>query len=111
MQWKDLIEIDQINNIKEASGYSVIFKHSTRCSTSAMVLSRLERSWNATEAGDLKPYYLDLIAYRPVSNKIQDDFYVQHESPQALVIKNGHCVYNASHIDISYKEILELAKQ
>ncbi len=58
---------------------------------------------------NVKPYFLDLISYRSVSNKIQDAFYVEHQSPQVLVIKNGRCVYNASHIDINYKELKEWA--
>jgi bacillithiol system protein YtxJ len=83
---------------------TVIFKHSTRCSTSAMVKGRLERA-RTPEAIDF--YYLDLISYRPVSNKIAADFSVPHESPQILLILNGECVYDESHIGITMDDIVE----
>ncbi len=111
MNWLELKEEEEIDKIKELSKTQpvVIFKHSTRCSTSAAALGRLERNWKETEMANVQPYYLDLISYRAISNKIQEAFYVQHESPQVLVIKNGRCVYNASHIEINYPEIKEWA--
>ena len=41
--------------------------------------------------------FLDLITYRSISNQLADDFNVEHQSPQILLIKNGNCVYHASH--------------
>jgi bacillithiol system protein YtxJ len=109
MNWLELKEEAEIEAIKELSKIKpvMIFKHSTRCSTSAAALDRLERNWKEAEMKDTTPYYLDLINYRSISNKIQDTFYVQHESPQVLIIKNGRCVYNASHIEINYRDIKE----
>lgn len=71
-----------------------------------MAKARLERS--AVPEG-LTFYYLDLIAYRPVSNKIAEIYHVQHESPQVLVIRNGECVYNESHSGIVMDEIVARA--
>ncbi len=105
MEWLQLKDESQLNEIIEQSKHHpvVIFKHSTRCSISAMVINRLETAWKKEEAGS--PYYLDLISYRPVSQKIEHLFHVQHESPQVLVISNGVCVYHASHTAINYQEI------
>jgi len=105
MEWLQLKDEAQLSEIIEKSKHEpvVIFKHSTNCSISAMVKNRLETSWNNNEAGF--PYYLDLIAYRPVSQKVEQLFSVRHESPQVLVINNGVCVYHASHIAINYKDI------
>lgn len=82
-----------------------LFKHSTRCSISSMAKSRLERSWNLSEQLDI--YYLDLIAYRPVSNKIAETLGVQHESPQVILLKNGQPIYHTSHSDISVEGLAE----
>lgn len=95
----ELIEESQKNPV-------LIFKHSTRCSISVFALNRLEKSWDE-KAKDLKPYYLNLLAYRDISNAIAERFSVHHESPQVLVIKNKECVYDASHIEINYNELLE----
>lgn len=80
----------------------LIFKHSTRCSVSSMALNRIE----SIEHAQIKAcYYLDLIKYRSISNKIEVDFQVKHESPQVLVIENGKCIYHTSHNDISWSKI------
>jgi len=61
-----------------------------------MALSRLERSWNFSN--EIFPVYLlDLLKYPDVSAKIRDLYNIRHESPQVLVIKNGKCIYTASH--------------
>ena len=49
--------------------------------------------------------YLDLIAYREVSNAIASKFNVFHESPQILLIQNGKCTYHASHSDITLEKV------
>jgi len=73
-----------------------------------MALSRLERE-DAPEGVDF--YYLDLLSYRDLSAEIAETFHVHHESPQVLLIRNGECVYDESHIAISMDEIKEqLAK-
>ena len=82
----------------------VIFKHSTRCSISNMVKSRIE-SVNSTN-NDPKCYYLDLLNYREISNDIANDLYVKHESPQVLIIENGKCIKHISHNKIDWNEIL-----
>jgi bacillithiol system protein YtxJ len=110
MNWINLITPEQVNKIKlkSAQKAQVIFKHSTRCNISSMVLNRLERSDVPDDAADF--YYLDLIAYRNISNKIAEDFNVYHQSPQILVIRNGECVYDESHNSIMMDDILEYGK-
>jgi bacillithiol system protein YtxJ len=80
-----------------------IFKHSTRCSISTVAKTRLTSFWDFKE--ELPVYYLDLIAFRNISNLIAEQFEVQHESPQLLVIKAGKCIYKASHLSISVKDL------
>ncbi len=106
MNWIQLTNLNQLEEIKEKSKQKpqVIFKHSTRCSISSMARGRLERS---TAPNDADFYYLDLITYRDISNKIAEDFHVYHESPQIIVIKNGKCVYDESHGSITMDEIKE----
>lgn len=105
MNWIDLVSVEQVEKIKEASFESsqIIFKHSTRCSISIMAKSRLDRSEQPT---NLTLYYLDLLNYRTVSNFVADYFQVHHESPQVLLIKNGECVYEETHNAISMDDII-----
>ena len=78
--------MSELDKIKEDSFHNpqFIFKHSTRCSISKMVLSRFE---STNDSASLSVYLLDLLNYRDLSNQIADDFNVKHESPQLLVIK------------------------
>jgi bacillithiol system protein YtxJ len=92
------------NSTTNLDKYFLIFKHSTRCPVSAMSLNRIEKNWSNLKL-PIIPYFLDLIKYRAISNKVEDVFEVKHESPQVLLIKNGKCIYNQSHHLISIDDI------
>ena len=107
MNWQALNDTGQLEKIKTSSNNPdflgiLIFKHSTRCATSAMVLERLERGWSYSDS-QLPVYFLDLLCFPSVSDEIASVFGVQHESPQVLLIKDGICVYTDSHTAISVK--------
>jgi len=107
MQWKNITDLSQISEIQKEKGYSVIFKHSTRCSVSLMAKRKFESDWEVIPE-ETNLYFLDLINYRNISSQIAETFQVHHESPQILVIKNGDCVLDASHSEISADEVAEV---
>ena len=98
--WRQLINIGQLNEIEDISTEKpvLIFKHSTRCSVSRMVLKQFENDFVYHEK--LVPYFLDLLEHRNISNEIANRFDVVHQSPQLILIKDGKAVYNASHESI-----------
>lgn len=98
---------DQVKAIKQNVGYSLIFKHSTRCSISMMAKRRFEMDMDKLPA-DMPLYFLDLIKYRDISSQVAQDFQVHHESPQMLLIKDGECILDQSHGGISVEEALEV---
>ena len=104
MDWKNLTSIDQLEAIAADSFNTpqVLFKHSTRCSISSMALNRLEMN---TPPQCVDFYLLDLLQHRDISAAIAEKFKVHHESPQVLVIINGECTYDESHMGISMDEI------
>ena len=106
MNWNALETIDQLAAIdaESVSQPVLIFKHSTRCSISAASLARMERGWS--NDSPVKPYYLDLIAFRTVSNEIARHYGIEHESPQALLIRDGKCIYTESHMGINADDLL-----
>ena len=109
MNWIPLTEEIQLQKINEQSVAQpvIIFKHSTRCNISAMAMNRLERETAPEEA---LFYYLDLIRYRNISNKIASDYSVHHQSPQVLLIKNGECIYEETHNGIDMADIASQIK-
>ena len=101
LQWIPLTNIAELETIKALSATEsvFVFKHSTRCGISSMVLKRFEKLFTE-EHQHLKVYYLDLLNYRAISDEVGYTFQVMHQSPQLLVIKNGVAVHHASHYDI-----------
>lgn len=105
--WEALTEEEQLDEIQEESRERtvVIFKHSTRCGISRMVLRNFETSFQMEQGDDHKMYFLDLIANRDISNEVARRFGVTHQSPQVIVIKEGNVVYHASHQSIDAAEV------
>ncbi len=110
MNWNTLNEKEQLNEIRDLSLNSpvLIFKHSTSCGISAMALNRLERKW---KDDSIKPYFLDLLSFRDISNEVASTFGVVHQSPQAILIKGGKAIYHSSHGSIDFEEISSIAKE
>ena len=102
LPWIPLNDLKQLQFIDEKSKTKtqVIFKHSTRCGISRMVMNQFVDMYSLTEK-DLDLYYLDLLNYRAVSDEVGVKYMVMHESPQILVIRNGNAVKYASHGEIN----------
>ncbi|MET3036685.1 bacillithiol system redox-active protein YtxJ [Chryseobacterium sp. NRRL B-14859] len=105
--WKKIeSEEDLAKAIEQSYHHKIaIFKHSTSCFISRTVLKNFEREVESSDQ-NVEVYYLDLLAYRPISNKISVDLDIRHESPQLIVIENGKPVNSASHQDISLSQIV-----
>ena len=112
MNWNTLTSIQDLDKIDAESQHEkiMILKHSIRCSISDAALGRLNRKWKDEDAQIVKPYYLDLITHRDVSNAIAERYHIRHESPQILVISNGQCIFSQTHMSINLDEILAAAK-
>ena len=108
ISWNELTELKQLNEIATESNEMpvLIFKHSTRCAISRMALKQFEQEYDI-DADTVKPYFLDLLEHRDISNEIANRFNVVHQSPQLILIKEGNAMYTTSHSDISAEEVKE----
>ena len=108
MKWIPLHTETQLTEIMEKSAEipQVIFKYSSRCSLSDLVRDRLERN---SKLPQMEFYFLDLIAHRALSDMVARTFKVHHESLQVLVIRNGECIYDESHLGIRMDDIIAAA--
>lgn len=109
MDWNQLNAIDQLKQIdaESKSELVLLFKHSIKCGTSSSALNRIERNWKPTDYSLFKPYYLNILMHRNISNEIENHYGVEHQSPQLLVIQNGKCIYSISHSAIRYDDLME----
>ncbi len=104
MKWIPLTDKLQLEAIMLASEEHkvVLFKHSTRCGISKLVLNRFENDIKTMKSiENVQFYFLDLIAYREISNRVASAFSVPHESPQLIILENGKVTFHTSHADIS----------
>ncbi len=108
IDWLPLESVEDIERIKKRSHEvpCLILKHSTSCNISAIAKYRLEDDWEF-KPDEMAAYYLDLLRFRQVSNKVAEMFQVHHESPQVLLLVDGECIYDASHLDITVEELQE----
>lgn len=107
--WSQLTSMEQLRSLFNTPNEVpfLIFKHSTRCSISSMALNRFENEWDQS-TGNIEMFYLDLLEFRAISNEIAQLTGVEHQSPQAILIKDGKVIYHASHSGISAKDILNI---
>src|SRR4051812_17738310 len=98
--YTEIISVDQWKNILEQSKEKavIVFKHSTTCPVSAYAYGEFT-SFNSP----VNTYLVKVIENRSVSNEIQNDLGVRHESPQAFLVANGQAIWNASHRKITKK--------
>ena len=85
------------------SDRAILYKHSTRCPVSAVVIDEVLRFARAHP--DWRVYVLKVIEQRALSNTVAERLGVRHQSPQAFVIRQGHCVWNAAHADITAERL------
>ncbi len=86
-QWSDLIELSQRQAV-------YIFKHSSRCGISSMVLSRFEKQLKEREE---TYFHLHIQGSRSLSNWLAEELKIRHESPQLIVIKEAKVLAHDSH--------------
>ncbi|GAA4797638.1 hypothetical protein GCM10023231_27800 [Olivibacter ginsenosidimutans] len=105
MKWIALTSVEELEQLANSGTYAIIFKHSTRCPVSNMAKKTFE--FESTLIPEGTPvYFLDLIKYREVSNKIAEKWQVKHESPQILLIKGDECLYHESHNAIEAAKVV-----
>ena len=76
-----------------------VFKHSTSCGLSGMMLRRFQKLW--ASSGDKVDFYLlDVIRHRSISNAIAEQLGVPHQSPQVILLDSEGVRAHASHGDI-----------
>jgi bacillithiol system protein YtxJ len=99
MEWKEITTIEEWNHILENSAEKdqVILKHSTTCPVSFNALDEYNDYLNENPNTATDYTLVKVRESRPVSNKIEEDLKVKHESPQIICIKNKKRYWSATH--------------
>jgi bacillithiol system protein YtxJ len=83
----------------------VLYKHSPVCAVSWWTLREVKRF--AREHPDTAVFHIDVIRNRDLSDWISRHFGIRHESPQALVIREGRKAWATSHGGITADALRE----
>ncbi|MCL6516274.1 bacillithiol system redox-active protein YtxJ [Alicyclobacillus sp.] len=107
-RYEELTTLEQWAAVYEASKKrpTLVFKHSTTCPISANAHREFERYLENAPEG-VAHVLVKVIESRPVSNRIAEDLEVTHQSPQAILVRDGRAVWNASHWDITAARLQE----
>ena len=105
MNSSKLVELNTLDKLQAAIEESrirpvLLFKHSTSCGISAGVFRDVKMV-------DADINIVVVQTDRHISNEIERHTGIKHESPQAIVLKNGQAVYHASHYDITLEDLNE----
>ena len=91
---------DELNELMKED--SIIFKHSNRCSLSAQAKEEVESFVEDTEE---EVNYLVVQDQRDLSDLVEDETGVRHETPQILIFEDGKVKWHASHKVVTSKNI------
>ncbi len=87
-----------------------IFKHSTRCPVSSRARSEVEAYIDGAGESGLPVYLNYVVESRPVSNEIERNLGVRHESPQLFLLRAGKVVWHTSHGGIRAEAMVHAAE-
>ena len=97
-----LQELEELDRLLAASQERplLLFKHSYTCGVSAEALDELVSHLNG-EPADVHYAMVTVQTHRDVSNAVTKKLGVRHETPQALLIRDGRVVWSASHFRVT----------
>ena len=107
-QLKTLHGLDELDRLIAASEQRplLLFKHSFTCGVSAEALDELVAHLNDQPA-DVHYAMVTVQTHREVSNAVARKLGVRHETPQALLIRDGRVVWSASHFRVTAGAVVD----
>ena len=99
-RFKEINSTEKLDELFEQSNEKavVLFKHSLTCPISSGVYEEISNA-------DADINLVVVQTARNVSTAIADKTGVRHETPQAIVLKDGKVVYHASHYDVTAEDV------
>ena len=112
LQIKELPKKEDVEEVWNASEQKPVFlfKQSTTCPISAEAFNEFNSFLN-TVGDDVDAFYVKVRETREVSNLIAEETNIQHQSPQAFLIRNKEVLWNASHTKITEESLSDALTQ
>ena len=89
----------------------LLFKHSRFCGVSCEALDELQSHIDSRAEGDVAYKMITVQTHRPVSDAVAQRLGLRHETPQAILLRDGKVVWNASHFRITATQLDQVLAQ
>ena len=86
----------------------LLFKHSRYCGVSCEALEELQSHIDAQDQPAASYKMVTVQTHRPLSDAAASRLGIRHETPQAILLKDGKPVWSASHFRITAAQLDEL---
>ncbi len=105
-QFIELSSIDQLDELFEVSKRKpvLIFKHSSTCPISANVFDEISEV-------DSTIFLITVQKSREISNALAEKTNIRHESPQAIILRNGAPIFCESHYEITSENVFSVLEK
>jgi bacillithiol system protein YtxJ len=107
---KSLVSLLDVESVEAAIAESrerpvLLFKHSRYCGVSCEALDELQTHIDAQATPAAAYRMVTVQTHRSVSDAVAQRLGVRHETPQAILLRNGKAVWNASHFRITAQQL------
>ena len=93
-------ELDELIELSRTAPV-LLFKHSNTCSVSARASAQVDRFLSSQHAAPFTAAVVVVQTARSLSDRIEERLGIRHETPQAIVLRDGEPVWSASHWDVN----------
>lgn len=83
----------------------LFFKHSRTCGVSDRAFREFERYLESPESAAVRNCVIVVQTAREASNALAHLVSVEHESPQAILVRNGRAIWNDSHLALKSEKL------
>jgi bacillithiol system protein YtxJ len=113
---KSLVSLQDLASLEAAIAESqerpvLLFKHSRYCGVSCEALDELQSHIENRDSGGVAYKMITVQTHRPVSDAAAQRLGVRHETPQAILLRDGRAVWNASHFRITASQLDRVLSQ
>jgi bacillithiol system protein YtxJ len=107
---KSLMPLHDVESVDAAIAESrdrpvLLFKHSRYCGVSCEALDELQSHIDSQAEASVAYKMVTVQTHRSVSDAISQRLGIRHETPQAILLRGGKAVWNASHFRITSRHL------
>jgi bacillithiol system protein YtxJ len=107
--FQEIVSADALAEIIKSSGKTpvLIFKHSNSCGLSGRAFGEFQKYLQSPESGRVSNYVIVVQKARKASDELAKWVGIAHESPQAIIVREGRAVWNSSHLALKSVTLVE----